>query len=170
MNDYPDLAADAFGDGEPSFRLARPRQRMTDPDMDITPMIDITFLLLIFFIVASKMDASDQVKLPPARNGSTVTLQNSVVLSVIPRGTDRVDIFRGPAIDPLTRITSDDPVVQNEQIVDYIEEAISGDSPKEFVLIRAQRDVPYRHVARIMTAAGHVGGISIYVAVMEESP
>ena len=32
------------------------KRRFDDAEMDITPMIDITFLLLIFFLVASKMD------------------------------------------------------------------------------------------------------------------
>ncbi len=32
-------------------------------------MIDIVFLLLIFFLVASKMDESAAVRLPPARHG-----------------------------------------------------------------------------------------------------
>ena len=31
------------------------RQQLEDTEVDITPMIDITFLLLIFFLVASRM-------------------------------------------------------------------------------------------------------------------
>lgn len=33
-----------------------PRKKREDDEMDITPMIDITFLLLIFFIVCSTME------------------------------------------------------------------------------------------------------------------
>ena len=45
----------------------RPRDSLEDTEMDITPMIDITFLLLIFFIVSSKMDPSANVPLPAAK-------------------------------------------------------------------------------------------------------
>jgi len=47
----------------------KPRRQLEDTEMDITPMIDVTFLLLIFFIVASKMDESANVPLPPAAPG-----------------------------------------------------------------------------------------------------
>ncbi len=32
------------------------RRPLDDSEMDITPMIDITFLLLIFFLVAARLD------------------------------------------------------------------------------------------------------------------
>ena len=41
-------------DGEPELVSLPPRPPMDD-EMDITPMIDMTFLLLIFFILTSKM-------------------------------------------------------------------------------------------------------------------
>ena len=40
---------------EPVLRLGR-RNRKDDVEMDITPMIDVTFLLLIFFIVSSQLN------------------------------------------------------------------------------------------------------------------
>ncbi|MCP4817216.1 MAG: biopolymer transporter ExbD, partial [Planctomycetaceae bacterium] len=48
---------------EPALRLGA-RRREEDVEMDITPMIDVTFLLLIFFLVASKMSADQAVALP----------------------------------------------------------------------------------------------------------
>ncbi|MCP3692284.1 MAG: biopolymer transporter ExbD, partial [Planctomycetaceae bacterium] len=45
---------------EPALRLGA-RRREEDVEMDITPMIDVTFLLLIFFLVASKMSADQAV-------------------------------------------------------------------------------------------------------------
>ena len=60
--------------GEVDAHEARlmPRPHQDDSEMDITPMIDMTFLLLIFFLVASKMDRSNEVRLPPAEHGVAV--------------------------------------------------------------------------------------------------
>ena len=44
----------------------RRRRGSEEPKMDITPMIDVTFLLLIFFIVASRLDTQMVVDLAKA--------------------------------------------------------------------------------------------------------
>ena len=54
-----------------------PRRKSDDEtDLDITPMIDITFLLLAFFVMVSKMDPQLPVDLPPALNGQTIPDKN----------------------------------------------------------------------------------------------
>ena len=73
-----------FGNESPLKR----KRRGDDDEMDITPMIDITFLLLIFFLVASKMDEAAALKLPPARHGLPVGARNAVVISVTQGGPD----------------------------------------------------------------------------------
>ena len=72
---------------EPPIRIRR--KRNDDDEMDITPMIDITFLLLIFFLVAAKMESQGALELPPARYGTPVSAKNSVVLIVSQAGGDR---------------------------------------------------------------------------------
>ncbi len=54
------------GDDEGSFRRRPATEEM---DLDITPMIDVTFLLLIFFMVASTMQATAENDIPPAKHG-----------------------------------------------------------------------------------------------------
>ena len=41
-------------------------RKLADGEMDITPMIDVTFLLLIFFMVASTMQGTPDIDVPPA--------------------------------------------------------------------------------------------------------
>ena len=60
------------------------RFTQSDDEMDITPMIDITFLLLIFFLVASTPDRQTAVDLPTARFGRGVSQNNAVIT-----GTER---------------------------------------------------------------------------------
>ncbi len=54
-----------------SFRPKRNRSR--DDDMDMTPMVDVTFLLLIFFMITSafQMQKSFQVPTPRSDQAST---------------------------------------------------------------------------------------------------
>ena len=61
------------------------RKRPDSGDLDITPMIDITFLLLIFFIVTSNLDQQSAAKMPTAENGTSVATSKSAVLTVTPR-------------------------------------------------------------------------------------
>ena len=56
-------------------------RRRDDDEMDITPMIDITFLLLIFFLVAARLDEDTPVELPAARHGAAVAVKlNALIL------------------------------------------------------------------------------------------
>jgi len=48
-----DARPDEFAE-PPHASSMKPRRALEDTEMDITPMIDIVFLLLIFFVVTSK--------------------------------------------------------------------------------------------------------------------
>ena len=74
-----------------------PRRKSDDEtDLDITPMIDITFLLLAFFVMVSKMDPQLPVDLPPALNGQTIPDKTAVVLVVLKgEGDDDYTIYKG---------------------------------------------------------------------------
>ena len=58
------------------------KTKTEDAELDITPMIDITFLLLAFFVMVSKMDPTTAVDLPKAQYGFTVPEKNCVVFVV----------------------------------------------------------------------------------------
>lgn len=139
-----------------------------DTDMDITPMIDVTFLLLIFFLVGSRMDVSARVELPEARHGTTVTVANSVVLSVVPAG-ESIAIYGGETLDAAAELTGD-AATQNQKVIDYVARELKGTVPKQQVLLCAAKNVKHREVARLMSAVGEISGAKVYVAVIEESP
>ena len=79
----PDLATAAppiLIDDEPEEVAMRERPSMDD-EMDITPMIDMTFLLLIFFILTSKMTGEKSYEVPSAKNGSSIATKNCVMMT-----------------------------------------------------------------------------------------
>jgi biopolymer transport protein TolR len=141
-----------------------------DSEMDITPMIDMTFLLLIFFLVASKMDPSAAISLPPARYGLPVVERSSVILTLTAGegGSAIVYAANGAVADAL--IDGSDIEAQEDAIAAYVEEELaqSGADRKENVLIKAERGIKHREVARITRAATRPEGVGqLYVAVLE---
>jgi len=135
-------------------------------EMDITPMIDITFLLLIFFLVASTMDRKSSVPLPRARYGDGVMARTSVIITVAERGGT------GPALVYLADSTTgaplpDDRDLQESRIIEAVEKGFR--EGKSQVLVKAGRGVLHRDVARVATAVGaaDVEGVQLHLAVFE---
>ncbi|MBM99152.1 MAG: hypothetical protein CMJ77_08500 [Planctomycetaceae bacterium] len=148
-------------DDQPVIR----RRQLDDSEMDITPMIDITFLLLIFFLVAARLDEDTPVELPPARHGTAVAIKSSVILTVAAGDGDVAEIYEGDGKAADRLISSSDLEAQQAAIVAYIEEEVAGG--KESVLIKAEKGVKHRDVARVSTAVGKAGNGALYVAVLE---
>lgn len=121
----------------------QPRKRaVEDVELDITPMIDITFLLLSFFVVASKMDPSAAVAVPDARFGLTVSEKNCVVLIVMKGDTpDSAKIFKGRSTDEKDLLPNAEPTVMEEAIGQYVDEELSRRPTVEGILVKASGDV-----------------------------
>ena len=144
-----------------------PRRPVSDTaEMDITPMIDITFLLLIFFLVCSTASVQTAVELPPARHGTGVSDQTSVVITVADRGGP------GPALVYLADGRKGKPLAGDEddqqtQIKEAVERGWS--EGKSTVLVKAEKGVKHGDTWRVYTAAGQaeVEGIRLHVAVLE---
>lgn len=149
---------------EQPLRLRGRKWLGDDVDLDITPMIDVTFLLLIFFLVASVPDARTSVTLPPARHGSAVGSKNSVIITVAEGGLGPAPVFL--ADGRLTSAQLDpNPEKQAEQIRAAVEAGLQAGTSD--VLLKAEAGVPHREVARIAAAASQVEGIRIHIGVME---
>jgi len=150
----------------------KPRRQLEDTEMDITPMIDITFLLLIFFLVASKMDESSPVALPPAKYGLAVPTKNSVIITISKGATDDgpAAVYKGDGASPETEIDASDLEAQEEEIASFVSDAMLEDTNKTFVLIKAARGVKHRDVSRVAKAVGRVAEVQqLHIAVLEES-
>jgi len=142
-----------------------PRRPIADTaEMDITPMIDIVFLLLIFFLVCSTTNVQTAVELPPARHGTGVSDRTSTVITVADRGAP------GPALVYLAdgkkgKPLPDDEDAQEAQISEAVERGML--QGKSTVLVKAEKGVKHGDTWRVYTAAGRVEGIKLHVAVLE---
>lgn len=139
------------------------RRRSAAEEIDMTPMIDVTFLLLIFFMVTGLKEKT-AVELPPAKYGTGVSQQRATIITLADRqapGAARVYLSDGVSDTPL----SDDLAEQEAEIREYVEEGRANLNTA--VLIKAERTVHHRDVARVARAAAQVQGITLHVAVLE---
>ncbi len=145
----------------------RPR-RDDDTEMDITPMIDMTFLLLIFFVLTSKIDTQGEVELPKTKFASTVLVDQSAVLVLAEGGPDgSARIFKGDRTDPAAQLQATNLADQEDEIIAYLEEQVDG-TAKRYVLLKASKGVKHRDVARVAEAASKVETVeSLFVAVLD---
>ncbi|MDA7893497.1 biopolymer transporter ExbD [Rhodopirellula sp.] len=145
MSDNPNL----IDDDEDDFAL--PRKKREDDEMDITPMIDITFLLLIFFIVCSTMDPTKIGTIPEADNGLAIAAKNSAVIFINPGSGDEVILSRMDG----TNFSADEDA-QATEIIEYITEELekSLGASKQHVMLFGDANVEVGKVTRIQKIIG----------------
>ena len=141
-----------------------PRKQLEDVEMDITPMIDITFLLLIFFLVCSTPDQDTAIEMAKARYGRGVGERNSVIITISDEGVDSAPVYLADGMvgEPLPN----DPDEQRVKIAEAVQTG-RRELSKENVIIKADRNVAHREVAKVIKAVSTVEGAKIFLAVLE---
>jgi len=124
-----------------------------DIEVDMSPMIDMVFLLLIFFIVASVViDEKVQIKIPKAAYAK-VPEDTTGRLVVSVNKDDK--LFVGPM--PVTL----------DQLQEQLAIEIEAD-PNLRILIRAGSEVKYKTNEKIMMACAEVGASDLIYSAFEE--
>ncbi|MDA0658392.1 MAG: biopolymer transporter ExbD [Planctomycetota bacterium] len=136
--------------------------------MDITPMIDITFLLLIFFIVATKISTNKDIHLPPAEHGINVVQKDSIVISVKETRDGVVTVSGAHGSGEPQALSANDVEAQAQAVTQFVTDSLRQADTRPQVILMADRNVKHRIVAAIARAASSAGEISLYVAVLEE--
>jgi biopolymer transport protein ExbD len=125
-----------------------------DVDIDLSPMIDMVFLLLIFFIVAAAMVEMDKPELSlPAASSSKVPEDVAGRLVVSVDTAEQLYIGAG--------------VVTEEELRERLTAELEL-NPNLRVLIRSDEDVPFRVNKSLMRLCGDVGAINLIYATFEE--
>ncbi|MEM6980106.1 MAG: biopolymer transporter ExbD [Planctomycetota bacterium] len=128
-----------------------PKAERVEEEMDITPMIDITFLLLIFFVVASKMDPTQTGKIPEATNGLAISAKDSAVIFIEPAGGEKTLLTRRDGSQ-----FSDDEETQVTEIVKYLTGELQKEigENKEQVMLLGDSEVKVSQVTRVQKIVG----------------
>ena len=141
-----------------------PRKTRDDDEMDITPMIDITFLLLIFFLVTATPDNKTAVELAKAQNGAPVAQLTSTVFTIAPGDRNSAPVYEADGKVEDFRL-SDDLDERKVQIREAVEK---GMPDKADVIIKADKGVKCREVDRVVKAVSKVEGVKIHLAILSD--
>ncbi|MEI8379224.1 MAG: biopolymer transporter ExbD [Planctomycetota bacterium] len=137
-------------ENEPEPFQLKVRQR-ADDEMDLTPMVDVTFQLLIFFMVTASFALQKSIQVPtpdPEKKGATQQLQ---ILEDLEGSSIRVQI------DAANVITIDDePLADPARLADALKDKMRKEQKTE-ILISAHAAALHRSVISVIDAANHIG-------------
>lgn len=134
------------------------RQRREDLNVNLTPLIDIVFLLLIFFMVSTTFTRETRlsVDLPEAAGVPAETQPRRIEILVDESGNYRVN-GQGLVDNSLRTLQA--------AIYEYSE----GDTTLP-LLISADADATHQAVVRAMDAAGQMGFARLGIATLQPAP
>ncbi len=122
------------------------RRRPESPEVNITPLVDVVFLLLIFFMVSTTFQRESElgIELPEASATADPTRKDFLEISVDAKGRYYLD--GRPLVN-----TSTATLVQ---ALRQRAGELGGDPP---VVVSGDRDSPYQAVMAVLDAAQRVG-------------
>ena len=133
----------------------RPGHKEETVEVNLTPLIDVVFLLLIFFMVTTTFDRHAKLKVSLPESSAKITQQQSdpLVLSIDAKGNYFIN----------------DRQVVNQSL-DTLKQALQkviGDNSDMALVLRADANTPHRAVVRAMDAASQLGLTKLSIATVE---
>jgi biopolymer transport protein ExbD len=146
-----------------SSQLMPKRSVHDDAHFDVTPMVDLVFMMNIYFLVSWLTAAMAEVDLPAAQHCSATNLDEAVVVTIKFEENHRLAYYVGD-VRPEAEVKPAD-----------IEQRLTSEVSQSYhqinsVLIKAERNVQLRDVVRVATAAAAaVKGSKLNLAVLEKN-
>ena len=119
------------------------RQRRTIPELDLTPLIDVVFQLLIFFLITTTFAASPGMSIQRPKAQHSGNLQQKRLTIEVPKDEEGTAFFEGKRLR-----------------LDALREALREahqKTPDAQVAIDADAQVPHRRVVEVMDIATGAG-------------
>jgi biopolymer transport protein ExbD len=133
----------------------------TEMELDMTSMIDVVFLLIIFFMVITDMTQADleDLQLPQAENAVADKPNPDEFRPIVNIKIDgSILVKRKLLYDPED---SDDYAQLREQLAVYAKrmdkDKETGKLPDEPLLIRADMNTPFKYIQKVMEQCGKEG-------------
>jgi biopolymer transport protein ExbD len=133
------------------------RSRLEDPDLNITPLIDVVFLLLIFFMVSTtfKRESEIVIELPEAESGEAREMQRQIEI----------------AIDAEGRYYVNEHEVVNTKISTLMQaiKKVAGDNKEPVIIISGDAKAPHQSVMTVVDALQQLGFVHMTFATQKSS-
>jgi biopolymer transport protein ExbD len=155
----PALQDEADIDEGPLFQRRRVKM---DDEIDITPMIDCTFQLLIFFLVCSVPDPQKAVALAQAAHGVAVNPAQAVIVTVAEGPGRTAQVYLGERDGELL---PDSHEAQREALLQYFQAGVSDG--KTMVIIKSEAGAKMAETYRVASVVGEVEGLELKLAVSD---
>jgi len=127
--------------------------------VNMTPMIDIVFQLIIFFVVTAKLDseAFDQaILLAFSPSGPAIEKKDPRTVNV--------------EVDEKGRISISRTYLDENVLAVVLQQALARGGASTPVLIRAHRNTDHENVRRVMDACGKAGIWQVSIVAHKETP
>lgn len=128
-----------------------------EPDVNLTPMIDVVFLLLLFFMVSTSFirESSLKVDLPEA-SGQALAEQETPI-DIIIRANGEV-------------LVNDTPIaVATRDALRDLLKTTAGDNADPHIIISADANAEYQHIVTAMDAAQLLGFTRLTLATRQKT-
>ena len=130
----------------------RKRNKRRIPQLNTTATADISFMLLIFFLVTTSMDSDKGMrrKLPPKdvqKEVQAVDVERENVLTI--------------AITPENQILINDSVADDKQIAQQVTDFVSKRGEKHILELQASRQASYETYFHLQNILSHVYKINL---------
>lgn len=131
--------------------------KLEEPDVNLTPMIDVVFLLLLFFMVSTSFirESSLKVDLPEA-TGQVVAEQDSPIDIVI--NSDGQFTINGVVLEKPNQ----------EQLSAQLKKAV-GETEDPHVIISADANAEYQNIVTAMDTAQQLGYTRLTLATRQKT-
>jgi len=152
----------SLGEGALGESIHRKHQH-ENPEFDITAMVDLVFMMNIYFLVTFVTVALSGFELPSASHCLPLDADSAVVFTLLRSGRgEPVMVYLG---DP----EKGEPLTNVENLEGRIHAAVEQGvaEGRTAVLLKAGKDVRLGDVNRVATAATQLEGVSLHVAVTE---
>ncbi len=126
--------------------------RTDEPEVNLTPLIDVVFILLIFFMVSTTFQRESEIRIELPEATSEPVEQEKDVLEIV--------------IDEQGHYFIDEQQVVNVELETLMKaiRKFMGDRTELPVVIRADRHTPYEAVIRAMDATAQLGLLQMSLA------
>jgi biopolymer transport protein ExbD len=131
-------------------------QRSEDPDVNLTPMIDVVFLLLLFFMVSTSFirESSLKVNLPEATGEAMVEEQQPIDIVI------RAD---GAFLINDTPLQTIDKIALEKQL-----QSVVGEQSDPHIIISADAKAAYELIVMAMDTAQQLGYTKLTLATRQK--
>lgn len=147
--DVEEQPVDEGDDDGPALRLRK--QNRTDDEMDLTPMVDVTFQLLIFFMVTASFALQKSIEVPTPDQEKKGAAQQLQILDDIEATSIQVQIDANNSI-----LIDDDAVPDPTRLTDMLRDKMRKEQKTE-LMITASAAALHRSVIAVIDAANEVG-------------